>query len=146
MTWQDGWAALEDTILQHCAAQKTGQLGRQARGLMKARPFPQDECIFFTSSSSVVHVPGVNDIQSSSSTGQSMSQISRQLNQSQVAWTGSRPPFPGQVWAASGCQSSREPTMCFLLDPSSEGGWCSWLEWNLNNSWLLRSTPTLRSL
>ncbi|KAK7815222.1 hypothetical protein U0070_021185 [Myodes glareolus] len=47
-------------------------------------------------SSSVVHVPGVNDIQSSSSTGQNISQISRQLNQGQVAWTGSRPPFPGQ--------------------------------------------------
>ncbi|KAG8145104.1 hypothetical protein E2320_013475 [Naja naja] len=47
-------------------------------------------------SSSVVHVPGVNDIQSSSSTGQNLSQISRQLNQSQVAWTGSRPPFSGQ--------------------------------------------------
>ncbi|GAB1292299.1 Aryl hydrocarbon receptor nuclear translocator 2 [Apodemus speciosus] len=48
-------------------------------------------------SSSVVHVPGVNDIQSSSSTGQNISQISRQLNQGQVAWTGSRPPFPGQA-------------------------------------------------
>lgn len=48
-------------------------------------------------SSSVVHVPGVNDIQSSSSSGQNLSQISRQLSQSQVAWTGSRPPFPGQV-------------------------------------------------
>lgn len=53
-------------------------------------------------SSSVVHVPGVNDIQSSSSTGQNMSQISRQLNQSQVAWTGSRPPFPGQVQGCLG--------------------------------------------
>lgn len=60
---------------------------------------PRDRCGFISSSSSVVHVPGVNDIQSSSSTGQNMSQISRQLNQSQVAWTGSRPPFPGQVWA-----------------------------------------------
>ncbi|KAF5927342.1 hypothetical protein HPG69_017819 [Diceros bicornis minor] len=59
-------------------------------------PASQDKCIFLSSSSSVVHVPGVNDIQSSSSTGQNMSQISRQLNQSQVAWTGSRPPFPGQ--------------------------------------------------
>ncbi|XP_009694199.1 PREDICTED: aryl hydrocarbon receptor nuclear translocator 2-like, partial [Cariama cristata] len=49
-----------------------------------------------TFSSSVVHVPGVNDIQSSSSTGQNLTQISRQLNQSQVAWTGNRPPFPGQ--------------------------------------------------
>lgn len=51
----------------------------------------------FSFSSSVVHVPGVNDIQSSSSTGQNLTQISRQLNQSQVAWTGNRPPFPGQV-------------------------------------------------
>ncbi|KAJ7396843.1 Aryl hydrocarbon receptor nuclear translocator 2 [Pitangus sulphuratus] len=50
-----------------------------------------------TFSSSVVHVPGVNDIQSSSSTGQNLTQISRQLNQSQVAWTGNRPPFPGQA-------------------------------------------------
>nr|XP_033776463.1 aryl hydrocarbon receptor nuclear translocator 2 isoform X1 [Geotrypetes seraphini] len=47
-------------------------------------------------SSSVVHVPSVNDIQSSSSTGQNMNQISRQINANQVAWTGSRPPFAGQ--------------------------------------------------
>lgn len=52
---------------------------------------------FCSFSSSVVHVPGVNDIQSSSSSGQNLTQISRQLNQSQVAWTGNRPPFPGQV-------------------------------------------------
>lgn len=61
---------------------------------------PGDKSDFVSRSSSVVHVPGVNDIQSSSSTGQNMSQISRQLNQSQVAWTGSRPPFPGQVRAS----------------------------------------------
>uniref|UniRef100_A0A8C9T1A5 Aryl hydrocarbon receptor nuclear translocator 2 n=1 Tax=Scleropages formosus TaxID=113540 RepID=A0A8C9T1A5_SCLFO len=47
--------------------------------------------------SSVIHVPGVNDIQPSSSAGQNLAQISRQLNPSQVAWTGSRPPFSGQV-------------------------------------------------
>uniref|UniRef100_A0A8C5VG18 Aryl hydrocarbon receptor nuclear translocator 2 n=1 Tax=Microcebus murinus TaxID=30608 RepID=A0A8C5VG18_MICMU len=58
-------------------------------------------------SSSVVHVPGVNDIPSSSSTGQNMSQISRQLNQSQVAWTGSRPPFPGQLKVDRAAGSSR---------------------------------------
>lgn len=34
-----------------------------------------DKCVFLSPSSSVVHVPGVNDIQSSSSTGQNMSQI-----------------------------------------------------------------------
>ncbi|XP_066504055.1 aryl hydrocarbon receptor nuclear translocator 2 [Hoplias malabaricus] len=48
-------------------------------------------------SSSVIHVPGVNDIQSSAgSAGQNLAQISRQLNPSQVSWTGSRPPFSGQ--------------------------------------------------
>ncbi|XP_039628678.1 aryl hydrocarbon receptor nuclear translocator 2 isoform X2 [Polypterus senegalus] len=45
-------------------------------------------------SSSVIHVPGVNDIQPSSSAGgQNLAQISRQLNPGQVPWTGSRPPF-----------------------------------------------------
>uniref|UniRef100_A0A669PD10 Aryl hydrocarbon receptor nuclear translocator 2 n=1 Tax=Phasianus colchicus TaxID=9054 RepID=A0A669PD10_PHACC len=58
-------------------------------------------------SSSVVHVPGVNDIQSSSSTGQNLTQISRQLNQSQVAWTGNRPPFPGQLKVVRAAVSSR---------------------------------------
>uniref|UniRef100_A0AAR2LHK3 Aryl hydrocarbon receptor nuclear translocator 2 n=1 Tax=Pygocentrus nattereri TaxID=42514 RepID=A0AAR2LHK3_PYGNA len=51
-------------------------------------------------SSSVIHVPGVNDIQSSAgSAGQNLAQISRQLNPGQVSWTGSRPPFSGQVRA-----------------------------------------------
>lgn len=88
---------------------------------------PWDKCIFLFSSSSVVHVPGVNDIQSSSSTGQNMSQISRQLNQSQVAWTGSRPPFPGQVWASVrasplGAQRGRALWEVFSLDCGSEDG------------------------
>lgn len=49
-------------------------------------------------SSSVIHVPGVNDIQSSAgSAGQNLAQISRQINSSQVQWSGSRPPFSGQV-------------------------------------------------
>ncbi|KAK1798556.1 hypothetical protein P4O66_006850 [Electrophorus voltai] len=48
-------------------------------------------------SSSVIHVPGVNDIQSTAgSAGQNLAQISRQLNPGQVSWTGSRPPFSGQ--------------------------------------------------
>ncbi|XP_016410722.1 aryl hydrocarbon receptor nuclear translocator 2 isoform X5 [Sinocyclocheilus rhinocerous] len=48
-------------------------------------------------SSSVIHVPGVNDIQSTAgSAGQNLTQISRQINTGQVSWTGSRPPFPGQ--------------------------------------------------
>ncbi|TNN75638.1 Aryl hydrocarbon receptor nuclear translocator 2 [Liparis tanakae] len=54
-------------------------------------------------SSSVIHVPGVNDIQPSGSTNQNLAQISRQLNPGQVAWSGNRPPFSGQ---ASKAQSS----------------------------------------
>uniref|UniRef100_A0A8C7KPY0 Aryl hydrocarbon receptor nuclear translocator 2 n=1 Tax=Oncorhynchus kisutch TaxID=8019 RepID=A0A8C7KPY0_ONCKI len=46
-------------------------------------------------SSSVIHVPGVNDIQPSGSSNQNLAQISRQLNPGQVAWTGNRPPFSG---------------------------------------------------
>uniref|UniRef100_A0A669AWF9 Aryl hydrocarbon receptor nuclear translocator 2 n=1 Tax=Oreochromis niloticus TaxID=8128 RepID=A0A669AWF9_ORENI len=48
-------------------------------------------------SSSVIHVPGVNDIQPSGSANQNLAQISRQLNPGQVAWSGNRPPFSGQV-------------------------------------------------
>lgn len=48
-------------------------------------------------SSSVIHVPGVNDIQGgASSAGQNLAQISRQINPGQVQWSGSRPPFSGQ--------------------------------------------------
>uniref|UniRef100_H0X577 Aryl hydrocarbon receptor nuclear translocator 2 n=1 Tax=Otolemur garnettii TaxID=30611 RepID=H0X577_OTOGA len=75
-------------------------------------------------SSSVVHVPGVNDIQSSSSTGQNMSQISRQLNQSQVSWTGSRPPFPGQQIPSQSSKTQSSPfgigtSHSYPADPSS---------------------------
>uniref|UniRef100_A0A8C2ZSS7 Aryl hydrocarbon receptor nuclear translocator 2 n=1 Tax=Cyclopterus lumpus TaxID=8103 RepID=A0A8C2ZSS7_CYCLU len=52
--------------------------------------------------SSVIHVPGVNDIQPSGSTNQNLAQISRQLNPGQVAWSGNRPPFSGQVTDVSG--------------------------------------------
>uniref|UniRef100_A0A8D3C4U5 Aryl hydrocarbon receptor nuclear translocator 2 n=1 Tax=Scophthalmus maximus TaxID=52904 RepID=A0A8D3C4U5_SCOMX len=48
-------------------------------------------------SSSVIHVPSVNDIQPSGSSNQNLAQISRQLNPGQVAWSGNRPPFSGQV-------------------------------------------------
>uniref|UniRef100_A0A8C8SU63 Aryl hydrocarbon receptor nuclear translocator 2 n=1 Tax=Pelusios castaneus TaxID=367368 RepID=A0A8C8SU63_9SAUR len=75
-------------------------------------------------SSSVVHVPGVNDIQSSSSTGQNLTQISRQLNQSQVAWTGSRPPFPGQQIPSQSGKAQSSPfaigtSHTYPADPSS---------------------------
>ncbi|KAI1235167.1 hypothetical protein IHE44_0002802 [Lamprotornis superbus] len=75
-------------------------------------------------SSSVVHVPGVNDIQSSSSTGQNLTQISRQLNQSQVAWTGTRPPFPGQQIPSQSGKAQSSPfgigtSHTYPADPSS---------------------------
>uniref|UniRef100_A0A669PH54 Aryl hydrocarbon receptor nuclear translocator 2 n=1 Tax=Phasianus colchicus TaxID=9054 RepID=A0A669PH54_PHACC len=75
-------------------------------------------------SSSVVHVPGVNDIQSSSSTGQNLTQISRQLNQSQVAWTGNRPPFPGQQIPSQSGKAQSSPfgigtSHTYPADPSS---------------------------
>ncbi|XP_062819495.1 aryl hydrocarbon receptor nuclear translocator 2 isoform X1 [Anolis carolinensis] len=77
-----------------------------------------------TFSSSVVHVPGVNDIQSSSSTSQNLTQISRQLNQSQVAWTGSRPPFPGQQIASQSGKAQSSPfaigtSHTYPTDPAS---------------------------
>uniref|UniRef100_A0A3P9AQI8 Aryl hydrocarbon receptor nuclear translocator 2 n=1 Tax=Esox lucius TaxID=8010 RepID=A0A3P9AQI8_ESOLU len=52
--------------------------------------FVRSVCVF-------IHVPGVNDIQPSGSSNQNLAQISRQLNPGQVAWTGNRPPFSGQV-------------------------------------------------
>lgn len=52
---------------------------------------------FFPLSSSVIHVPAVNDIQASGSSNQNLAQITRQLNSNQVAWSGNRPPFSGQV-------------------------------------------------
>uniref|UniRef100_A0A3P9QG54 Aryl hydrocarbon receptor nuclear translocator 2 n=1 Tax=Poecilia reticulata TaxID=8081 RepID=A0A3P9QG54_POERE len=63
-------------------------------------------------SSSVIHVPGVNDIQSSGSSNQNLAQISRQLNTGQVAWSGNRPPFAGQV-IFSGVQSNKSQSSPF---------------------------------
>ncbi|XP_078237261.1 aryl hydrocarbon receptor nuclear translocator 2 isoform X4 [Pogona vitticeps] len=75
-------------------------------------------------SSSVVHVPGVNDIQSSSSTGQNLTQISRQLSQNQVGWTGSRPPFPGQQIPSQSGKTQSSPfaigtSHSYPTDPAS---------------------------
>ncbi|XP_069480273.1 aryl hydrocarbon receptor nuclear translocator 2 isoform X3 [Ambystoma mexicanum] len=77
-----------------------------------------------TFSSSVVHVPGVNDIQSPSSTGQNLTQISRQLNPTQVAWSGSRPPFSGQQIPTQTSKSQSSPfgigsSHTYTSDPSS---------------------------
>uniref|UniRef100_A0A3Q2PDH5 Aryl-hydrocarbon receptor nuclear translocator 2 n=1 Tax=Fundulus heteroclitus TaxID=8078 RepID=A0A3Q2PDH5_FUNHE len=63
-------------------------------------------------SSSVIHVPGVNDIQSSGSSNQNLAQISRQLNPGQVAWSGNRPPFTGQV-ILYGLQSTKAQSSPF---------------------------------
>uniref|UniRef100_A0A672SGB9 Aryl hydrocarbon receptor nuclear translocator 2 n=1 Tax=Sinocyclocheilus grahami TaxID=75366 RepID=A0A672SGB9_SINGR len=76
-------------------------------------------------SSSVIHVPGVNDIQSTAgSAGQNLTQISRQINAGQVSWTGSRPPFPGQQIPAQSSKAQASPfgmgsTHSYQADPSS---------------------------
>ncbi|GAA6104419.1 aryl hydrocarbon receptor nuclear translocator 2 isoform X1 [Tachysurus ichikawai] len=68
-------------------------------------------------SSSVIHVPGVNDIQSSAgSAGQNLAQISRQINSSQVQWSGSRPPFSGQQQLPA--QSSKAQSSPFAIGSS----------------------------
>lgn len=91
-------------------------------------------------SSPVVHVPGVNDMQSPSPAGQSMSQISRQLSQSQAAWAGSRPPFPGQVRAL---RTARPPVPVGGAAPGGDfpgcwpWGWLSTPSWT--PSWVSRS-------
>ncbi|MBN3270365.1 ARNT2 protein, partial [Polyodon spathula] len=75
-------------------------------------------------SSSVIHVPGVNDIQSASSTGQNLAQISRQLNPAQVPWTGNRPPFSGQQIPSQSGKGQSSPfgigsSHSYPADPSS---------------------------
>ncbi|KAL1271907.1 hypothetical protein QQF64_030923, partial [Cirrhinus molitorella] len=68
-------------------------------------------------SSSVIHVPGVNDIQSTAgSAGQNLTQISRQINAGQVSWTGSRPPFSGQQQIPA--QSSKAQSSPFGIGSS----------------------------
>uniref|UniRef100_A0AAY4EH41 Aryl hydrocarbon receptor nuclear translocator 2 n=1 Tax=Denticeps clupeoides TaxID=299321 RepID=A0AAY4EH41_9TELE len=75
-------------------------------------------------SSSVIHVPGVNDIQPSASAGQNLAQISRQLNPSQVSWSGSRPPFSGQQLPSQSSKAQSSPfgigsSHSYQADPSS---------------------------
>ncbi|VFV40670.1 aryl hydrocarbon receptor nuclear [Lynx pardinus] len=99
-----GISASEKKMMTSASAAGTQQIYSQGS------PFPPGHS-GKAFSSSVVHVPGVNDIQSSSSTGQNMSQISRQLNQSQVAWAGSRAgrPFPDSKSLPSPARLSRLP-------------------------------------
>uniref|UniRef100_A0A672P5M2 Aryl hydrocarbon receptor nuclear translocator 2-like n=1 Tax=Sinocyclocheilus grahami TaxID=75366 RepID=A0A672P5M2_SINGR len=74
-------------------------------------------CVCVCFSSSVIHVPGVNDIQSTAgSAGQNMTQISRQINAGQVSWRGSRPPFSGQQQIPA--QSSKAQSSPFGIGSS----------------------------
>lgn len=70
-------------------------------------------------SSSVIHVPGVNDIQPSGSSNQNLAQISRQLNPGQVAWTGNRPPFSGQSSKAQSSPFGIGSGHSYQTDPAS---------------------------
>ncbi|CAG5850857.1 aryl hydrocarbon receptor nuclear translocator 2 [Menidia menidia] len=72
-----------------------------------------------TFSSSVVHVPGVSDIQPSGSSNQNLAQISRQINQGQVAWSGSRPPFSGQSNKAQSSPFGIGSGHSYQTDPAS---------------------------
>ncbi|XP_068506605.1 aryl hydrocarbon receptor nuclear translocator 2 isoform X10 [Syngnathus scovelli] len=70
-------------------------------------------------SSSVIHVPGVNDIQPSSSSNQNLAQISRQINPGQVAWSGNRPPFSGQSSKAQSSPFGIGTGHSYQTDPAS---------------------------
>uniref|UniRef100_UPI0037E92B2A aryl hydrocarbon receptor nuclear translocator 2 n=1 Tax=Semicossyphus pulcher TaxID=241346 RepID=UPI0037E92B2A len=70
-------------------------------------------------SSSVIHVPGVNDIQQTSSSNQNLAQINRQLNQGQVAWSGNRPPFSGQSSKAQPSPFGIGSGHSYQTDPAS---------------------------
>ncbi|KAM9317587.1 aryl hydrocarbon receptor nuclear translocator 2 isoform 2-T2 [Pholidichthys leucotaenia] len=70
-------------------------------------------------SSSVIHVPGVNDIQPSGSTNQNLAQISRQINPGQVAWSGTRPPFSGQSNKAQSSPFGIGSSHNYQTDPAS---------------------------
>ncbi|XP_030233034.1 aryl hydrocarbon receptor nuclear translocator 2 isoform X6 [Gadus morhua] len=70
-------------------------------------------------SSSVIHVPGVNDIQPSGSSNQNLAQISRQLNPGQGAWSGNRPPFSGQTNKAQSSPFGIGSGHSYQADPAS---------------------------
>ncbi|KAM7423482.1 hypothetical protein PAMA_000030 [Pampus argenteus] len=70
-------------------------------------------------SSSVIHVPSVNDIQPSGSSNQNLAQISRQLNPGQVAWSGNRPPFSGQSSKAQSSPFGIGSGHSYQTDPAS---------------------------
>ncbi|XP_028999915.1 aryl hydrocarbon receptor nuclear translocator 2 [Betta splendens] len=84
----------------------------------QSSPFPQGHS-GKSFSSSVIHVPGVNDIQPSGSSNQNLAQISRQLNTGQVAWSGSRPPFSGQSNKAQSSPFGIGSSHSYQTDPAS---------------------------
>ncbi|KAG8516421.1 Aryl hydrocarbon receptor nuclear translocator 2, partial [Galemys pyrenaicus] len=106
-----GMGASEKKMMSSAAAAGTQQIYPQGS------PFPAGHS-GKAFSSSVVHVPGVSDIPASAA-GQNMSQISRQLSQSQVAWTGSRPPFPGQSSKTQSSPFGIGTSHSYPADPSS---------------------------
>ncbi|KAJ8343961.1 hypothetical protein SKAU_G00312900 [Synaphobranchus kaupii] len=69
--------------------------------------------------SSVIHVPGVSDIQPSGSGGQNLAQISRQLNPGQVGWSGTRPPFSAQPGKSQSSPFGLGSSHGYQADPSS---------------------------
>eukprot|EP00064_Thunnus_orientalis_P002551 superscaffoldBa00000191_g2558 len=81
--------------------------------------FSQDRDPRFAEISSVIHVPGVNDIQPSGSSNQNLAQISRQLNPGQVAWSGNRPPFSGQSSKAQSSPFGIGSGHSYQTDPAS---------------------------
>ncbi|KAJ8393073.1 hypothetical protein AAFF_G00067560 [Aldrovandia affinis] len=70
-------------------------------------------------SSSVIHVPGVSDIQPPASGGQNLAQISRQLNPGQAGWTGTRPPFSAQSGKSQSSPFGLGSSHSYQGDPSS---------------------------
>lgn len=109
-----GITAADKKMMTNAAAAANQQLYSQGSPFQSGKTF----------SSQVVHVPGVNDIQPSSSSSQNLTQISRQLNTSQVSWTGNRPPFSGQQISAQPNKSQSSPfgigtSHNYPTDPSS---------------------------
>nr|KAF6409014.1 aryl hydrocarbon receptor nuclear translocator 2 [Rousettus aegyptiacus] len=107
-----GISASEKKMMSSASAAGTQQIYPQGS------PFPAGHS-GKAFSSPVVHVPGVNDMQAPSPAGQSMSQISRQLSQSQAAWAGSRPPFPGQSSKTQSAPFGIGTSHSYPADPSS---------------------------
>ncbi|XP_072554371.1 aryl hydrocarbon receptor nuclear translocator 2-like isoform X1 [Paramormyrops kingsleyae] len=71
-----------------------------------------------TFGSSVIHVPGVSDIQASTPTGQNLEQMSQEINPAPVTWTDSRPPFSSQSGKAQSSPFEIGSSHSYTADPS----------------------------